>query len=115
MSDDEPGPKKDVVFVHSPLDEGEGFHVIRRREDTVEIGEIRSVQEGRPIHGEMVRLSPRKEHDRLFDVEVVVPRQEAAAAPRTGPAQVATTAYRKNWEAIFGPPLSPSEEPDLPN
>ena len=113
-SDDEASPKEDIVFVHSPLEEGEGFRVIRKREDTLELGELRSVQEGRPIHGEMVRLSPRKEHDRLFDVEVVVPRQEPAAALRSGPAQVATSAYRRNWEAIFGP-HDPHEEPELPN
>jgi hypothetical protein len=115
VSDEEAGPKQDVVFVHSPLEEGEGFRVIRKREDSLELGELRSVQEGRPIHGEMVRLSPRKEHDRLFDVEVVVPKQELAAAPRSGPAQVATSAYRRNWEAIFASPDSASDEPDLPN
>src|SRR5262247_2851993 len=111
MSDDEASLKKDVVFVHSPLDEGEGYRVIRKRDDTIELGELRSVQEGRPIHGEMVRLSPRKEHERLFDVEVLVARPEPAGSPRTGPAQVANNAYRTNWEAIFGR----REEPDQPN
>ncbi len=110
MSDDETSRKQDVVFVHSPLDEGDGYRVIRRREDAIEFGEIRAVEEGRPIHGEMVRLSPRKDHERLFDVEVLVPRQETAAQ-RSGPAQVASTAYRRNWEAIFGQ----HDEPELPN
>jgi hypothetical protein len=102
VSDDEASPKQDVVFVHSPLDEGEGFRVIRRRDDAIELGELRSVQEGRPIHGEMVRLCPRKEHERLFDVEVLVPKPEPASSPRSGPAQVATHAYRQNWDSIFG-------------
>jgi hypothetical protein len=109
VSDDEASRKQDVVFVHGPLDEGEGYHVIRRRDDALEFGEIRAVQEGRPIQGETVRLSPRKEHERLFDVEVLVPRH--AMLPRSGPAQVASTAYRENWEAIFGH----RNESDLPN
>jgi hypothetical protein len=111
VSDDETGQKQDVVFVHSPLEEGDGFRVIRRRDDAIELGELRSVQEGRPIHGEMVRLCPRKEHERLFDVEVLVPKPEPAASQRSGPAQVATHAYRQNWESIFGD----RAEPDLPN
>ena len=112
MSDDETSPKTDVVFVHSPLEEGEGYRVIRKRDDTLEVGELRAAQEGRPIHGEMVRLLPRKDSERLFDVEVLVPRPEPVDAQRTGPAQVATSAYRKNWEAIFG---ARKETPELPN
>src|SRR6185503_9594165 len=99
------------VFVHSPLEKGEGYRVIRKRDDSLEVGELRSVQEGRPIQGEMIRLTPREEHERLFDVEVVLPRPEHPDASRSGPAQVATTAYRRNWEAIFGA----REEPELPN
>jgi hypothetical protein len=113
MSSEAPPPKQDVLFVHSPAVEGEGFRVIRKRDDTIELGEIRSVQEGRPIHGDLVKLKPRKEHDRLFDVEVLATREEMqpAALGHAGPAQVASEAYRTNWEAIFGA----SEEPELPN
>jgi hypothetical protein len=96
-------PPKDVVFVHSPSEDGGGFRVVRKREDTIEVGEIRTLQEGRPIRGEVVTLTRRKEHERLFDVDVVVPREEVqSGAPRNGPAQVATDTYRDNWEAIFG-------------
>src|SRR5262249_18600409 len=105
---------EDVVFVHSPAEEGQGFRVIRKREDSIEVGEIRAVQEGRPLQGELVKLKPRKEHDRLFDVEVLVSREEGQGrAPRAhaGPAQVAAEAYRANWELIFGE----HGEPDLPN
>ena len=111
MSDDETDKKQDVVFVHSPLEEGDGFRVLRKRDDAIELGELRSVQEGRPIHGEMVRLSPRKEHERLFDVEVLVQKPEPTSSPRSGPAQVATQAYRTNWDAIFGD----RAKPELPN
>jgi hypothetical protein len=113
-----PPPKEDVVFVHSAAPGGEGLRVIRKREDTLEIGEIRAAKEGQPLHGDLVRLKPRAESDRLFDVEVLVSREEtqralpAHAAPaHPGPAQVATNAYRDGWEAIFGR----SEDPELPN
>jgi hypothetical protein len=117
MSESEPParPKEDVVFVHGPAEHGEGLRVIRKRDDAIEVGEIRSVQEGRPLQGDLVKLKPRREHDRLFDVEVVVSREEIGHKPASlahaGPAQVASEAYRTNWDAIFGE----HGEPDLPN
>jgi hypothetical protein len=110
--EDEPKPKEekpdktdDVVFVHSPTEKGDGFRVVRKRADTIEVGEIRALQEGRPVHGEVVKLSPREEHGQLFDVDVLLPAPagDRAEASRSGPPQVATDAYRKNWDAIFGP------------
>ena len=110
MSESEPPrPKEDVVFVHGPAERGEGLRVIRKREETIEIGEIRPVQEGRPLQGDLVKLKPRKDHDRLFDVEVLVSREELqskGALGHAGPAQVATDTYRANWDAIFGAPAS---------
>jgi hypothetical protein len=114
MSSEAPPPtKQDVLFVHSPAEEGEGFRVIRKRDDTIEVGEIRNVQEGRPVHGDLVKLKPRTEHDRLFDVEVLATREEmqSPALGHAGPARVTSEAYRTNWEAIFGEP----DEPELPN
>ena len=120
MSESEPPKaKEDVVFLHSPAEGGEGYRVIRKREDTIEVGEIRNVQEGRPLQGDLVKLKPRKDHERLFDVEVLVSREEVAtktgssprALDRPGPAQVATDAYREGWEAIFGA----RTKPELPN
>ncbi|MEO7328385.1 MAG: hypothetical protein ABI193_07395 [Minicystis sp.] len=109
-----PPPKQDVIFVHSPTESGDGLRILRKRDDSIELGELRPVQEGKAIHGEVVKLSPRNDHDRLFDVEVLVPRTEAqatAARGHAGPARVANEAYRENWEAIFGT----REEPGLPN
>jgi hypothetical protein len=99
-----PPAREDVVFVHSPTESGAGYRVIRKRDDAIEVGELRALQEGRPLHGDLVRLRPREDHERLFDVEVLMeaPRGAADDAPRSGPAQVATDAYRTNWEAIFG-------------
>src|SRR3954447_21929913 len=104
-SDADPARKDDVLFVHSKAESGEGFRVTRKRADVIEVGEIRPVQEGKPLTGEMVKLSPRKDHDQIFDVEVLVSKEEAlggAARGHSGPAQVATAAYRSNWDAIFG-------------
>lgn len=110
-SDGESGRKDDVVFVHSKVESGEGFRVIRKRDDVIEVGEMRPVQEGKPLTGEVVKLSPRKDHEQIFDVEVLVSKDEVRGA-LSGPAQVATAAYRSNWEAIFGAREVPNAEPD---
>ncbi|UJR81795.1 hypothetical protein [Sandaracinus amylolyticus] len=96
---------EDVVLVHSPTDDGRGWRVLRKREDRIEAGAIHPVQEGQPIQGELVSLTHR-EGTPLFDVE-------SHYAPKSGPAQVATPAYRENWDAIFGP--RDEEAPQLMN
>ncbi|MDI1484405.1 hypothetical protein [Polyangium sp. y55x31] len=93
---------EDVVMIHSPMSDGQGYHVLRLREGNVELGAIRNMREGAPVHGDVVKLSPRKEHERLYDVEVLVKSPRPPEPPRSGPAQVATDAYRANWETIFG-------------
>jgi hypothetical protein len=95
----------DVLFLHSPTEDGEGIRVVRAREDRVEAGELRAMKEGQPlVAGEVVNLTPRPEQPRVCDVKVVAkvtPPKAAAPAPK-GPAQVATRAYRESWERIFG-------------
>ncbi|HEY4121831.1 MAG TPA: hypothetical protein VGM56_28385 [Byssovorax sp.] len=107
MAEDDKKPdeaRRDVLFVGPRSDDGDGYKVVRRRDDAIELGELRAAKEGKPIHGDVVRLSPRPEHERLFDVEVVHGRPASAhAKTHAGPAQVATDAYRTNWEAIFTP------------
>lgn len=99
---DQPPKKSDVLFVHSPTPGGDGYRVIRAREDRVEIGEMSDVKEGQPIRGEVVKLKARRESPQMFDVEVVVPRTETAPrGAHAGPPQVATDAYRDHWDAIF--------------
>jgi hypothetical protein len=103
----EPEHKPDVLFLHSRNEAGDGFRVIRAREEGLQVGEIKPVKEGEPIKGDLVKLSPRKEAGgRLFDVHVMLSDKEvshaAAARTRPGPAQVATEAYVRNWETIFG-------------
>ncbi|HEY8945238.1 MAG TPA: hypothetical protein VIM73_13295 [Polyangiaceae bacterium] len=107
---------QDVALIHGVTPEGD-LRVIRKREDRVELGALRALREGAPIHGEVVRLTPRKEFPLLCDVEsayqpsaLPAPQDPPATGPRKGPAQVATEDYRRNWERIWsgrsdhGPP-----------
>jgi len=94
----------DVVLLHSPTDDGSGVRVLRARHGNVEMGEVRPVTCGKPItSGEVVTLRPREGAPRVCDVEVQYEAKPAATLPaKTGPAQVATEAYRDNWETTFG-------------
>jgi hypothetical protein len=105
---------KDVVMIHSPHDDGEGYNVLRMRDGSLELGAIRNIREGAPIHGDVVSLTQRKEHERLYNVETLVKAPRPPEPPRQGPAQVATDKYRTNWENIFGKTRS-SEGNNAPN
>jgi hypothetical protein len=99
----------DVVLIHGATGDGEGARVLRARAGHLETGEIRPLREGQPLAtgGEVVRLVERPNAPCLYDVKVdyKVPGT-TATAPRTatGPAQVATRAYRDSWERTFAPP-----------
>ena len=112
-----PKKPKDLVLVHSPTDDGAGVNVLRARREGLEVGTMRPLEEGRPIHGEVVKLTPRPEMPMLFDAETEVPAVAASqndkpgsAAPEAergtsaGPAQVASDTYRKNWDVIWKRP-----------
>jgi hypothetical protein len=101
----------DVALIHGITADGEGFNILRARENRLELGALRPLREGVPISGEVVKLRPRENCPALCDVEVQfkapqlpsdrqVPATEASAA-RSGPAQVATDEYRRNWDAIW--------------
>jgi hypothetical protein len=90
----------DVMYVHGPTESGEGFHVLRQRQDRIEVGQIRGLRAGVPLHGEVVRLKPREGQERLFDVDVLVEAPSRRA--HDGPPQVASESYRHNWDAVFG-------------
>jgi hypothetical protein len=93
----------DVAIVCGVSEDGQGVDIIRKRGERIEAGTVRRLEQGKPIHGEVVRLRPRDQFPMICDVEVEVPAPAAAApAPSSGPAQVATETYRKNWDAIYG-------------
>jgi hypothetical protein len=97
---------KDVALIHSVTSDGAGLNVIRYRDGTLSAGAIRPLAEGKPIHGEVVRLTPRPQCPLVCDVDVQLPAVAAVESDRRGPAQVANEAYRRNWDAIWRRPAS---------
>lgn len=98
-----PEATRDVVFVRGPSDDGHGVEVLRLKGDQLSAGELRVVKEGQPIHGDVLKLSQREEHERLFDVEVLAEQPSGASAARKGPAKVTSEAYRRGWDSVFRP------------
>jgi hypothetical protein len=95
--------KNDVVLLGPPTEDGAGVHVLRARDERLEAGELRVLEEGRPITGEVVTLAPRKANPRVCDVKESFrpPTGHLARTKTKGPAQVATKAYRDHWEDTF--------------
>ncbi len=88
----------DVVLLGPRTADGGGVHVLRARQERIEIGELRPLAEGRPIAGEVLTLAPREGNPRVCDVkESFAPR-----LPQKGPAKVSSKAYREGWDDIFG-------------
>jgi hypothetical protein len=112
LADSDTPQKKDLVLVHGATEDGNGVRVLRQREQTLEAGEMRPLEEGKPIRGEVVKLTRRPECPVLFDAEtqfstttLAEPKKERKVATtyrsRSGPAQVASDSYRKNWDAVW--------------
>jgi len=117
----ESGPaRRDVALPLGPTESG-GVAVLRLRDDTLELGQLCEVRDGRPLVGELVRLEARADGSPLYDVEVLhdartpsspgaartLPSTQASSAPtarraRKGPPKVTSEAYRDGWEQIFG-------------
>jgi hypothetical protein len=104
----------DVVLVHGVTPDGNGLQVIRQRKGRLEAGAVRSLRDGQPIHGEVVKLTPRPHFPLICDVEVQLPAPAAALTSgdvaagadtaHRGPAQVASDLYRTNWDVIWRHP-----------
>lgn len=87
-----------MALVWGSSADGKTLGVLRKRGERVKPGLIRKVSDGQPIHGELVRLKPRQE-PHLFDVEVL--HDARPQKEQTGPAQVASDAYRRGWDRLF--------------
>lgn len=96
---------QDVALICGKTDDGKGLHILRKRGNSLEAGIVQALEEGKPIHGELVTLHPRGQTP-LCDVEVHYSSQtsghaRAVSETRGHPAQVATDDYRKNWDTIW--------------
>jgi hypothetical protein len=98
---------QDVVLIRGVSESGE-MAVLRARDNKIEAGLVKPVAEGEALSGEIVKLKPREQFPLLCDVEVQVPAGTVnatggsdAARSLKGPAQVATKAYRDNWDSIW--------------
>jgi len=99
---------RDVLFAYGKTEAGDGYRVVRSRENRLEIGELRELSQHKPIHGDLVKLSPVEGVDKLYDVEVLL--ESAKTRTTTGPPRVSNALYRERWEDIFGgEPSDPSE------
>ena len=90
---------EDVALLYSKSEDGKSYGVLRKRKDEIQLGTLRPLEEGKPIHGELVRLKPRSDSPVLFDVE-----SDRVGSPKTttsGPPKVATERYRKGWDSIW--------------
>src|SRR5690606_40887251 len=105
-SDSKAPKSEDVALVCGRTDDGKGLHILRKRGSNLEAGVVQPLEEGKPIHGELVTLRQRGRTP-LCDVEVHYTAPSAQlAAPAAGetrghPAQVASDKYRKNWDTIW--------------
>ncbi len=85
------------MFVYGKSDDGKSCDVLRQRGEGVEAGRLRPLEEGKPIHGEVVQLKSREDSPLLFDAEV----QHGARESRGRPAKVASERYRQGWDSIW--------------
>jgi hypothetical protein len=93
----------DVALIQGKTGDGGGAKVLRIRPGRIDSGEMRPLQDGRPLgSGDIVRLERRADVPALFDVHVVHTIEEPVHGS-SKPAQVATSAYRESWDRTFGP------------
>ncbi len=102
-------PPGDIALVVGK--DADGLHILRRRsqEAPLEAGLLRPLREGKPIVGELISLTQRQDLPMVFDVKSELPATAGTPEPSPverlaveGPAQVASEAYRKGWDAVWG-------------
>lgn len=92
----------DVAFLGDKTEDGAGRRVLRVRESGASLGELRPLVHGKalPNDGEIVKLTRREgAPENVCDVETAVELGDGAKS--SGPARVATDAYRDGWDRIF--------------
>jgi len=100
---------KDQIQIGPEVSPGRRI-AVRRRGDEVTVGTFGGMKEGRPIPegAELVRVDPTC-HDGWHDATVLYSHSALEPEPEeveethgSGPAQVATPAYREGYDRIFG-------------
>lgn len=102
-------PERDVVAIGPPTDDGKGVRVLRVKGETLETGELRPLEDGKPVRSEIVTLAPRPGEPNLYDVKESI--RPTAAPARKGPPRVSGARYREGWDRIFG--ASPEGEREV--
>ncbi|HHH11555.1 MAG TPA: hypothetical protein ENK23_05715 [Sorangium sp.] len=87
-----------VVFGRNATDDS--LHVLRQRNQRLELGKLHALRQGRPINGEVVRLSRHADNSPVYDVDVLL--KAPATATGKGPARVNSMPFRTGWDVIFG-------------
>ena len=104
---DETKPKlKDQVLVLGKNDDGDMLISRRKPNGRVTVGEATPIKEGKPLpqSGEIVYLKERAPGCPMYDVEdsFDLSKEEQSEDSSSGPAMVASPAFRSNWDSIFG-------------
>jgi hypothetical protein len=102
----------------------DGLAILRQREQRLEAGIVKPLEEGKAIHGEVLQLKQRG-NTPLYDVTVLVdhPERNKQLAPKLShktqpasfgeerghPALVASDTYRSGWDAIWKRPPGDDE------
>ncbi|NRA31838.1 MAG: hypothetical protein HRU17_00720 [Polyangiaceae bacterium] len=91
----------DIAVAVAVTKDRQGLNILRRRNEQIEAATVRPLESGKPIHGEIVTLTPRAESPAIMDVETQYAPPETRISSEGRPAQIATDTYRKNWDTIW--------------
>ncbi len=93
---------KDIVQVGPRLPNGSFLGVRHLPDHTREFGEVRSLEDGKPLDDRALLLSEREGEDNVLDVVSGGTISNLKEGTLPGGGQVATPAYREGYERTFG-------------
>ncbi len=98
------GVRRDLVLISRVDRTKNEIHVLKPVPDGIEEAVLRQVEEGVPLTGDLVRLHPHGSSPLLAELEIVMhhPDRPRSGRSHEGPPMVASEAYRRGWDAIFG-------------
>lgn len=84
--------KTDRLIMGSEISDGVRVFVRKNKDDEISCGTLELTKEGKPVDGEIVKLS--EVSDSVYDVESIY--------KSPGPSKVASKKYKDGWDRIFG-------------